>query len=385
MIELSSDNELSDLELEIEKDEVKELMGTPIKKEPVDPDYEKENTKTKPADRITKMKTGDESQEPNPTHNGDEDVIPPENGAEPLSNSPQIKAEKSSPVRPNNSDITGGSRITSNQTVKGNPSNEVVVKPVWMDPQSEQVESKLTELGALIIDDDVLYVLKNLKQMGQTMKQAVQIDAEAFNQSSSLCGRSLFREVRSNVSCTINPVNIMTPLDGTPAFIKQESRSGISYASPPPAGRVFSGLKRLSSEGFVENTSSVKRKRTGSTPAQSPSIGSPGHAKSSMETLQSQTEAKGKLALAAETFIRKKKLTNSNCMTIYNSVVKRKHDVIQFDDGPQSFYRIMTHYTPDLNFTLDDVKHKDLQQQLFTFIMANVRYTKVQLLTIPDM
>ena len=172
-----------------------------------------------------------------------------------------------------------------------------------MDPQSEQVESKLTELGALIVDDDVLYVLKNLKQMGQTMKQAVQNDVEAFNQSSSLHGRSLFRDVRSNVSGTVNPVNIMTPLDGTPAFIKQESWSGISYTSPPPAGRVFSRLKRLSSEGFVENTSSGKRKRTGSTPARSPSIGSPSHAKSSTEILQSQAEAKGKLALVVETFI----------------------------------------------------------------------------------
>ena len=391
MIELSSDDELSDLDLEIEKDKVKEPMGTPIKKEPVDPDYEKEDTKTKPVDETTKMKTGDESQEPNPTHNGDEDVFLPENGGEPLSNSPRIKTEKTSPVHPNSSDITGGSRITSNQTGKGNPPNEVVVKPVWMDPQSEQVESKLTELGALIVDDDVLYALKNLKQMGQTMKQAVQNDAEAFNQSSLLCGSSLFRDVRSNVSGTVNPVDIMTPLDGTPAFIKQESQSGISYASPPPAGRVFSGLKCLSSEEFVKNTSSAKRKRTGSTPAQSPSIGSPSHAKSSMEILQSQTEAKGKLALAAEMFIRKKKLTNSNCMTIYDSVVKRKHDVIQFDDGPQSFYRIMTHYALDLNFTPDDVKHKDLQQQLFTLIMANVSYTKVcnckcvQLLTIPDM
>ena len=360
-------------------------MRTPIKKEPVDPDHEKEDTNMKPADEITKMKTGDELQEPNPTHNGDEDVIPPENGGEPLSNSLRIKAEKSSPIRPNNSDITGGSKITSNQTVKGNRSDEVVVKPVRMDPQSEQVESKLTELGALIVDEDVLYALKNLKQMGQTMKQAVQNDVEAFNQSSSLRGRSPFRDVRSNVSCTVNPVDIMTPLDGTPAFIKQESRSHISYTSPPPAGRVFSGLKCLSSEGFVENTSSVKRKRTGSTPAWSPSIGSPSHAKSSTEILQSQAEAKGKLALAVETFIRKKKLTNSNHMTIYDSVVKRKRDVIQFDDGPQSFYRIMTHYAPDLNFTPDDVKHKDLQQQLFTFIMAHVSYTKVQLLTIPDM
>ena len=388
MIELSSDDELSDLDLEMEKDEVKEQMGTPIKKEPVDPDFENEDTKMKPMDQTTKMKTGDESQEHDCTHNGDEEVILLKNSGEPLANPPRMKAERTSPICPNSTDITGGSRITANPTGKGNPPTEVVVKPVQMDPQSGQVESKLTELGALIVDDDALYALKNLKQMGQTMKQAVQNDAEAFNQSSSLRGRSLFRDVRSNVSGMVNPVDIMTPLDGTPAFIKQESRSGISYASPPPAGRV---LKCLSSEAFVENTSSVKRKRTHSTPAWSPSIGSPSHAKSLMQILQSQAEAKGKLALVVETFIRKKKLANSNCMTIYDSVVKRKCDVIQFDEGPQSFYRIMTHYTLDLNFMPDDVKHKDLQQQLFTFIMANVSYTKVcnckcvQLLTIPNM
>ena len=54
MIELSSDDKLSDLDLEMEKDEVKELTGTPIKKELVDPDYEKEDTKTKPVDETTK-------------------------------------------------------------------------------------------------------------------------------------------------------------------------------------------------------------------------------------------------------------------------------------------------------------------------------------------
>ena len=64
-------------------------------------------------------------------------------------------------------------------------------------------------------------------------------------------------------------------------------------------------------------------------------------------------------------------------MMVFDAVTKRKRYVIDFDEGPQSFYCIMTHCAPDLNFTSDDVKHKELQQNLFTFIMQNVSYTKV--------
>ena len=167
-------------------------------------------------------------------------------------------------------------------------------------------------------------------------------------------------------------MDILIPISGGPAKMKEESWQSLNFNSPPHAA--FSGMKHLSSDATAEVTSSSKRKRTSS---RSPALGSPGHAQSSTEILQSQAESEGKLALAAETFIRRKKITNNNKMMVFDAVTKRKRYVIDFDEGPQSFYCIMTHYAPDLNFTPDDMKHKELQQNLFTFVMQNVSSAKV--------
>ena len=75
----------------------------------------------------------------------------------------------------------------------------------------------------------------------------------------------------------------------------------------------------------------------------------------------------------------KKKMTAGNRMTIFDVVKKKGRDVIDFPEGPQSFYRIMTHYVAGLNFVPEDGRHKHLQQDLFTFVMKNVDYTKVKI------
>ena len=119
----------------------------------------------------------------------------------------------------------------------------------------------------------------------------------------------------------------------------------------------------------------LKRKKNMA--SRSPHVGSPSSTQTTTDILQSQAESKGKQAIAADIFIRKKKMTPSNTMTIYEVVSNKNCDVIKFDDHPQSFYKIMKHYTPNLNFIPDDVKHRELQQNLFAFIMRNMKYTKV--------
>ena len=71
--------------------------------------------------------------------------------------------------------------------------------------------------------------------------------------------------------------------------------------------------------------------------------------------LQAQVEAKGKAAIATDKFIRKKKIRDRNHLNLFDSVAKKNRDVIQFEDGPQSFYWIITYYAQDLNFVLEDV------------------------------
>ena len=68
---------------------------------------------------------------------------------------------------------------------------------------------------------------------------------------------------------------------------------------------------------------------------------------------------------------------DKNKSVLIEVVSKRNRDIIAFDDSPQSFYRIMTFYSTDLNFVPDNIKHKELQKRLFTFIMKNVEYTQV--------
>ena len=114
-------------------------------------------------------------------------------------------------------------------------------------------------------------------------------------------------------------MDILTPIGGGPAKLKEESRQSLNFNSPLHAA--FGGMKHLSSEAFAEVTSSSKRKRTSS---RSPALGSPSHAQSSTEILQSQAESKGKLTLAAETFTRRKKITNNNKMMVFDAVMKRK-------------------------------------------------------------
>ena len=134
------------------------------------------------------------------------------------------------------------------------------------------------------------------------------------------------------------------PLTGD-ASIKQDNHENQVFNSPPPAGRVFSGMKHLSSNAFVELMSSVKRNRSkGLPPSRGSTSGSPGLFLNPTDMLQAQAEAKGKATITADNFIHKKKMTNRNCLTVFNSVTKKNRDVIQFNDGPQSFYCIITFY-----------------------------------------
>ena len=352
LIELSSEDGLSDIDEEKDKN----LKEPKIKEEKIDSEYEK--LKPQPNGNI-------------PNGNGEPHTLTEEKTKN-IKSPAEIKAEPKSPTvgNPGGGEPENG---VGNGTgdAGGVGTNEVEFKPVHMDPRTDKIESTLTELGTLIVDEDVLYALRNLKHIGHTMKQVAENDEEAAKQG-NLVGRSLFRDFKPNAS-GVRSFDILTPLDG-PASIKEEPKTG--FHSPPHHGQAFSGLKCMSSDRFIESYgSSAKRRRN--TPGRSPVMGSPASTQDATEILQSQSEAKGKLALAADTFLKKKKMTSNNHMTIFDAVSKKKRDIIEFDDGPQSFYRIMTHYAPNLNFMPEDVKHKEVQQNLFTFVMENVKYTKV--------
>ena len=58
---------------------------------------------------------------------------------------------------------------------------ELQVQNIRMDPRSDQIESKLMEIGVLVADEDVLYALRNLKDLGKNMPgSGVLYDSNVF-------------------------------------------------------------------------------------------------------------------------------------------------------------------------------------------------------------
>ena len=102
------------------------------------------------------------------------------NGMAPIKNEPKSPSRVPEACESNsnsaNVSVGNGANVGTGQ--------DVSVKNVCIDPLSDEIQSKLTELGCLIVDENVLYALKNLKEMGEMMKRAVENDAEAHNKQS---------------------------------------------------------------------------------------------------------------------------------------------------------------------------------------------------------
>ena len=177
LIEISSADELSDL------DEPKSPKPTKIKEEKVDPEFEKkENGSSVPNGNGNGGDIPNGGDKTDPLNEPNKDTTN-------LKIPTEIKKELTSPKVTNVSRNVNPEKGYDNAPVKDG--DEVVVKPVCMDPNTDEIQSNLTELGDLIVDQNVLYALRNLKHMGETMRRVAENDAEA-SRHANLVGRSLF-------------------------------------------------------------------------------------------------------------------------------------------------------------------------------------------------
>ena len=257
--------------------------------------------------------------------------------------------------------------------------SDKIVKPVNTAEES-RLSTNLKEIGTLLVDKDVLFALRHLKEIGKVMQQKKDEDRNENKEHKAvrppqrvMPGRSLFRSMSSMFGAKTYEVD---PEDGDPVLqnIKKEKET-TPFQSPPHTGRVFgSGWERLSSDAFTKVSSSKKRKATPERGSAFPSL-KPAVVDS--ELYESQADSKSKSAISAQTFITRKKMTNNNKMHIFEAIKKKGHDIIAFKDVIQTFYRIMTHYYSGLEMVPEDVWHKELQNQFCDFLMQNVAYTKV--------
>ena len=235
-------------------------------------------------------------------------------------------------------------------------------------PEPDDLRDKLEEIGSLLSDDNVLFALRNLKQIGSSMRKSKRTLFEGDQ------GKSNAEDALAMSPPTI-PVHEIKTGDGhLPSGCITRSNSTLAGVKSPPA-KVFQGMKRLN-ETALASSLAVKRRRTGSTPSH-PKNSTPSHQTPGVEHCTSHAEAKCKASDLGNAFLKSKKLTKSNSTTIYNAITEKGRDVVEFECGTELFYKIMAHYFPALSMTPEDVRYKELKKNLFTFVMSRTEYTQV--------
>ena len=255
---------------------------------------------------------------------------------------------------------------------------------------NKEIEKYLNQVGTLIVHPDIVYTLENLQKIGATMqKQQGQMPTQETTggavSSNVAVGtqrpRNLFPEQSSNIS------NIMD-IDKVASEIKQENGSvpgkvsgdvvNPALTSPPPAARMFPGMKRHTLQSFIVVILTKKRKV--STPA-CKNIGSPIISLYQPTSSVAECIAKGdsicKLADVGNIFLKKKKITPTNSQAICDAVGQYNRNIVEFNESHQSFFKIMTYYYLAIGMIPEDVQYLELRRQLFDFAMKNTEYTKV--------
>ena len=126
-------------------------------------------------------------------------------------------------------------------------------------PDPDDLHDKLEEIGSLLSDDDVLFALRNLKQIGSSMRKSKRTLFEG-DQGKSNGGDALA------MSPPTIPLHEIKTEDGhSPSGCVTRSNSALAGVKNPPA-KVFQGMKRLN-ETTLASSLSAKMRKTGSTPS----------------------------------------------------------------------------------------------------------------------
>ena len=232
----------------------------------------------------------------------------------------------------------------------------------------------LKEVSDCLSDPDVIYALKNLKEIGTELRKYHDKEQSSTKpvQRMLVMGDSANSQFCAPATAMLSLLNIKTEKDDS---VPKESAPG-PFTSPPQ--KVFTGMKRCTSDTFTECVSTKKRR--GSTPGRG-KLGSPAHTPVRytriIDECIAQADAKSKNAEIGNKFLKTKKVTPANGNTVFDAVAKMDRDIIEYPYTPLSFYRILAHYTLDMAFVPEDERPFKLKTKLLNFVMQNIEYTKV--------
>ena len=236
------------------------------------------------------------------------------------------------------------------------------------------LRKNLKEVSDCLSDPDVIYALKNLKEIGIELWKYHDKEQSSTKpvQRMLVMGDLANSQFCAPATAMLSPLNIKTEKDDS---VPKESAPG-PFNSPPQ--KVFTGMKRCTSDTFTECV--LTKKRRGSTPGRG-KLGSPAHTPVQhtriINECIAQADAKSKNAEIGNKFLKTKKVTPANGNTVFDAVAKMDRDIIEYPYIPLSFYRILAHYTPDMAFVPEDERPFKLKTKLLNFVMQNIEYTKV--------
>ena len=180
-------------------------------------------------------------------------------------------------------------------------------------PDPDDLREKLQEIGSLLSDDDVLFALRNLKDIGSSMRKSKRTLFESDH------GKSNGEDPLAKSPPTIPLHQIKTEDGHSPSGRVTRSNSALSGVKSPPA-KIFQGMKRVN-ETALASSLSAKRRKTGSTPSR-PRNSTPSRHTPGVDHCTSHAEAKCKASDLGNAFLKSKKLTKSNTTVVYNAITE---------------------------------------------------------------
>ena len=266
-----------------------------------------------------------------------------------------------------------------------------------VERNSNSVSSKV---GKLIVDPDVLFALRNLKEVGKCMRlnaAGLNTTVPTMPQNANNYTEPGFKAASVNIKTEPpddqnrnsypfgNQSQVGLVNSGSSSFGKLPNFSSLpqqtnsrTLTSPPGPGRVFGSFKRHSVDSFSGNSAKKRKPNTPGRNAFSSPAGTPARICENVEANLALAESKCKLADAGDVFLKKKKTTPANTSVLFQAISERGKEVVVFDDHPQSFYKIMAFYAKGYEMVPEDTRFRTLKENLFDFVMENMKFTQVR-------
>ena len=177
----------------------------------------------------------------------------------------------------------------------------------------------LQEIGSLLSDDDVIFALRNLKQIGSSMRKSKRTLFEGDQ------GKSNAEDPLAMSPPTI-PVHEIKTEDGhSPSGCVTRSNSALAGVKSPPA-KVFQGMKQLN-ETALASSLTAKRRRTGSTPSH-PKNSTPSRQMPGVEHCTSHAEAKCEASDLGNAFLKSVRNSQSQTAQQFTTLLQKKAEML---------------------------------------------------------